>query len=849
MRYLVFGPERTQYPVCVLTRVLRTQDLQPYVKGIEADVVAYGITTGAKAKKPEKQAYIAELLPILCQLRTDYIVCTDGELFKELTGAKQVAKAQGYVLPCVIPENEHFWVIYAPSPQQVIYDPALLQKVTAAMAQLQAHRAGSYNAPGEGVIQFAEYPKALHEIQRWLLELLDRDLAIDIETYSLKHWSAGIGTITLAWSQHEGIAFAVDKDTPPSASRQIRMWLKEFFIERARRKKTRTLYHSPFDATVLTYQLFMADILDTAGMLEGMDAMLTGADDTQIITYLATNSCAGNKLSLKDQAQEFAGDWAVDVQDIRLVPLDDLLVYNLVDGLSTWYVYNKHWSTVIADQQEEIYQGLLKPMLYDIVQMQLTGLPLDMEEVKRGKAEMELHRDIALSSIMQSPIVKQYIQLRNERWVDEKNATLKKKRVTIDDAKETFNPSSPMQVQELLYEVMGLPVIAYSESKQPSTKGKVIKALIAHAKDENQKNLLEQFVDYKAVAKILEAFIPAFEAAPMGPDGWHYLFGSYKIGGTVSGRLSSHSPNMQNLPATGSRYAKIIKRMFAAPPGWLMVGLDYNSLEDMISALTTKDPQKLKVYTDGYDGHCLRAYSYFADQMQDIDPNSVDSINSIADKYKALRQKSKNPTFALTYGGTFVALMQQCGFTETEAKEIEKRYHDLYVVSDQWVAARIKQAEKDGYVTVAFGLRLRTPMLKQAVRGTRKTPYEVEAEGRTAGNALGQSWGLLNSRSANAFMKLVRAHPEYRTQIRHCAQIHDAQYYLVREDAALLAWMNQHLVKEVQWQDHPEIAHPDVHLGGELSIFYPTWANELAIPNGADEDQIITLAAEHMSHE
>lgn len=55
-----------------------------------------------------------------------------------------------------------------------------------------------------------------------------------------------------------------------------------------------------------------------------------------------------------------------------------------------------------------------------------------------------------------------------------------------------------------------------------------------------------------------------------------------------------------------------------APDGWIFAGLDFASLEDRISALTTKDPNKLKVYTDGYDGHSLRAHSYFGDQMPDI---------------------------------------------------------------------------------------------------------------------------------------------------------------------------------------------------------------------------------------
>lgn len=74
---------------------------------------------------------------------------------------------------------------------------------------------------------------------------------------------------------------------------------------------------------------------------------------------------------------------------------------------------------------------------------------------------------------------------------------------------------------------------------------------------------------------------------------------------------------MQNLPAN-SRYAKLIKSCFQAPPGWLLMGLDFASLEDRISALTSKDPNKLAVYLEGFDGHALRAQAYFGDRMPDI---------------------------------------------------------------------------------------------------------------------------------------------------------------------------------------------------------------------------------------
>lgn len=82
-------------------------------------------------------------------------------------------------------------------------------------------------------------------------------------------------------------------------------------------------------------------------------------------------------------------------------------------------------------------------------------------------------------------------------------------------------------------------------------------------------------------------------------------------------RLLPNTWNLQNLPAS-SRYAKWIKSCFKAPPGWLFLGLDFASLEDRISALTTKDPNKLRVYTDGFDGHSLRAAAYWPDKMPEI---------------------------------------------------------------------------------------------------------------------------------------------------------------------------------------------------------------------------------------
>ena len=223
----------------------------------------------------------------------------------------------------------------------------------------------------------------------------------------------------------------------------------------------------------------------------------------------------------------------------------------------------------------------------------------------------------------------------------------------------------------------------------------------------------------------------------------------------------------------------------------------------------------------------------------------VQRVNSIKVEYPVYRQESKSPTFALTYQGTYITLMNNCGFTKKLAQSVEASYHELYVVSDKWVADKLEQACKDGYVTLAFGLRLRTPLLKQVVLGTSKTPYEAAAEGRTAGNALGQSWCMLNSRAMSEFMGKARK-SKHRLDIKPCAQIHDANYLLIKDDMATLMYTNTHLSIAVSWQQDPLIQNEHISMSGQLAIFYPNWSKSFDIPNVTTEDEIKGLIKKHL---
>jgi DNA polymerase-1 len=222
----------------------------------------------------------------------------------------------------------------------------------------------------------------------------------------------------------------------------------------------------------------------------------------------------------------------------------------------------------------------------------------------------------------------------------------------------------------------------------------------------------------------------------------------------------------------------------------------------------------------------------------------VASINSIKKLFPMVRQDSKAPTFALTYQGTYRTLMKNLGFDKDTALGIEANYHELYIVSDQWVQMKLDEASKTGYVELAFGLRLRTPLLSQTLRGHKTTPYEAEAEGRTAGNALGQSYGLLNNRAAVEFMRKVWDSP-YRLCIKPVGLIHDAIYLVILNNTAVIEWVNRELIKSMQWQDLPEIQHDTVKLGANLSVFWPSWAYDMELPNNCRQSDIFLIAQAH----
>jgi DNA polymerase-1 len=862
MRHHTFEQSDT-YPIALLMKpaaFVKGELISNYVAplnnlGVSSyNIVAFTLAYDENGKAPAKliKEYLGQLLEALQSIGTKYLYVTDGAYFKTLAGQSKAEPHHGYVLPCKIKGYEHMQVVLGLNYQTLIYNPELQSKLNMGLNALAKSFQGCYLPIGSNIIHSAQYPEGPEAIAEALKSLHQYpSLTCDIEAFSLDFWDSGIGTIAFAWDQHNGLAFACDyRPIDPGqklgygfkeANKKVRALLREFFETY---QGELTFHHAGYDLKPIIYNLWMKGLLDRVGLLDGLHIMTRKLHDTKIIAYLATNSTAGNELGLKTLAHAFAGNWAKeDIKDIRRIPLKELLEYNLVDALSTHYVRNKYEPIMVQDQQQQLYHTLMMPSQKLITQMELVGMPMSRKRIQEVKQELQDIQQLHLDTIQNSSVIAVMNLLVQTKAMNDANAKLKVKQHPLEKfADKRFNPNSGPQLQVLLYEQMGLPVIDYTDTKQPATGAETIEKLINHTSEPAYKSLLAALIEYGKVTKILSTFIPAFEGSVSKDDSdTVWLHGSFNLGGTVSGRLSSSDPNLQNIPS-GSKYGKLIKSCFCAPEGYLFCGADFNSLEDYISALTTKDPNKLDVYIKGFDGHCLRAAYYFRDQLPHIDLTDPKSVNTIKDAHPELRQDSKAPTFLLTYGGTYHGMMSNLGWPEDKSKAIEANYHHLYQVSDQYVQKRLEQASKDGYVEVAFGLRVRTPLLKQVIFKGYKMPYEAAAEGRTAGNALGQSYGLLNNRAAVDFWQKVWA-SEYRYDILPSALIHDAIYSVMKDGLPTVTFANTELIKSMRWQELPEIQHPTVKLGAAIDVFWPTWANAITLPNEATPDQILEVCA------
>ena len=563
MKHIAFSEDTSSVNTAILIKtdsMIKQQLEYFYVKPIEqlgiarSNLIAFDLFYNSNGKVSAKEAkdYIQNLLKALTALNIKTLIVADSTYFKYLTGLTKTTNARGYTHKCSIHPYKELDIILSTNYTAIYHNENMSKDLDRSLILYSNHminlglgistQASTFN---HTVISSEQYPSTVSEIQKALNTLHKyHTLTFDIETFSLRFEKAGIGTIGFAWDKHNGICFEVDNLQTKEINLDVRNMLKNFFMD----YKGKLIAHNAlFDVKILVYQLFMEHDTDFKGLREGLK-VFSNVDDSMVIAFLATNTTVDNPLGLKELAYDYVGDYSEDVKDITKVNPQDLMKYNLIDCLATWYVYDKYLPVVHEEDQWNFYQTIAKPSLFTSIQMMLTGLPMNMSKVVKAKTTISLINMRNKSIINNHPAVAKARFINNrESWV-KANAKLKKKVRPITDFNDEFNPNSDLQLRTLLYEVLKLPVLDTTDSGLPSTSSKVIKRLLKVIEEPETVKLLKALLGVAETEIIINTFLTAFEEYAFTRKGYGslnntiWLNGDLKTTGTKSGRLSSSSP-------------------------------------------------------------------------------------------------------------------------------------------------------------------------------------------------------------------------------------------------------------------------------------------------------------------
>ena len=519
-------------------------------------------------------------------------------------------------------------------------------------------------------IDRSKYETILNEddFNAWLEKLKAAEVfALDTETDSLDYMVANL--VGLSFATEEGVAAYVPVahdylDAPAQLDRDwVLEQLKPILEDDTQAKVGQNL---KYDASVLArYGIEMKGI----------------KHDTMLASYVFNS--VGGKHDMDSLALRFLQHSCISFEQIagkgkkqltfNQIELGEASPYAAEDADVTLRLHNRLMKNIEQDEKlKAIYEDIEVPLIPVMSRIERTGVFVD---------------DMLLGAQSQEIAVR----------LDE----LEQKAYEI--AEQEFNMNSPKQLQAILFEKMGLPVVKKTPSGAPSTNEEVLQEL---ALDYPLPKLI---LEYRGLAKLKSTYtdkLPKMINAETGR-----VHTSYHQAVTATGRLSSTDPNLQNIPIRNEE-GRRIRQAFVAPHGWKILAVDYSQIELRIMAHLSGDKALLEAFQQGKDIHAATA--------AEIIGVSIDEVTS------EQRRRAKAVNFGLIYGMSAFGLAKQLGIARGEAQHYMDTYFERYPGVMQYMEDTRSAASEQGFVETIYGRRLHLPEIKSR-NGMRRKAAERAA--------------------------------------------------------------------------------------------------------------------------
>jgi len=323
--------------------------------------------------------------------------------------------------------------------------------------------------------------------------------------------------------------------------------------------------------------------------------------------------------------------------------------------------------------------------------------------------------------------------------------------LTHREAGAAFNLDSPKQLQQILFERLGLPVLRKTPSGTPSTGEDVLEELAANFP------LPKLILEYRGCAKLRSTYTEKLPEQIDPVTGRVHT--SYHQAVAATGRLSSTDPNLQNIPIRSAE-GRRIRQAFIAEPGHSLLAADYSQIELRIMAHLSGDEGLLRAFAEDRDIHQATAAEVFGVALDQV------SLEQ--------RRSAKAINFGLIYGMSAFGLARQLGVARGAAQSYVDLYFARYPGVRRYMDATREQARREGYVETVFGRRLYLPEIR-----SRNRAMQQYAE-RSAINAPMQ--GTAADIIKRAMITVDRWCQDEQVPARLIMQVHDELVLEVRTD-------------------------------------------------------------------
>ena len=512
------------------------------------------------------------------------------------------------------------------------------------------------------VVRNYETLASREDLERWLAKLRDAELiVIDAETTSLDYMRAEIVGLSFCIEPGTAAYLPLGHDyagAPPQLDRTRALEALKPILEDP--EKAKLGHNLKYDAHVLQNHGIRLAGMRYDTMLESYvwNSVGTRHDmDSAALCYLGRRTITYEDVTGKGAKQIAFGQ----------VPVERAAEYAAEDADVTLCLHRSLWPKIqTVPALERLYEEIEQPLVPVLARMERQGVLVDRDLLKAQSSRFATQ----LQDLLQ--------QARREAGFD-------------------INVDSPKQLQQVLFEKLGLPVLRKTPTGQPSTAEDVLEELAASYA------LPRIVLDYRALAKLKSTYTDKLPEQINPHTG--RIHTSYNQAVAQTGRLSSVDPNLQNIPIRRPE-GRRIRQAFIAPPGHTLLAADYSQIELRIMAHLSGDEGLLAAFAEDRDVHQATAAEVFGLPLAEV----------TADQ----RRAAKTINFGLIYGMSPFGLARQLGIERGAANSYVERYFQRYPGVRRFMDNTRKQARETGFVETVYGRRLYLPDIRSGNAATRQ---------------------------------------------------------------------------------------------------------------------------------